>query len=128
MLYASIVMLAGFTVFQLFPKTLLGIFSPSDAMLAIGVPALRRISPSFLFAGFCIVAGSTCQALDKSMYSFLVSILRQVVVLIPAAWLLAQTGDLNNVWWCFPIAEVMSLIASAFFLRRSLRKMEKAIG
>ena len=127
-LYASVVMLLGFTVFQLFPKTLLGIFSPSDAMLAIGVPALRRISPSFLFAGFCIVAGSTCQALDKSMYSFLVSILRQVVVLIPAAWLLAQTGELNNVWWCFPIAEVMSLLASAFFLRRSLQKMEKAIG
>ena len=127
-LYASVVMLLGFTVFQLFPRTLLGIFSPSEAMLAIGVPALRRISPSFLFAGFCIVAGSTCQALDKSLYSFLVSLLRQVVVLIPAAWLLAQTGELNNVWWCFPIAEVMSLIASAFFLRRSLSEMEKAIG
>ena len=127
-LYASIVMLLGFTVFQLFPQTLLGIFNPSDAMLAIGVPALRRISPSFLFAGFCIVAGSTCQALDKSIYSFLVSLLRQVVVLIPTAWLLSKTGYLNNVWWCFPIAEVMSLIASAFFLRRTLREMEKAIG
>ncbi len=127
-LYATIIMLLGFSAFQLIPGTLLGIFSPSESMLAIGIPALRRISLSFLFAGFCIVAGSVCQALDKSMYSFFVSILRQVVVLIPAAWLLSRTGVLDNVWWCFPIAEVMSLLASFFFLKRSLRDMEKRIG
>ena len=127
-LYASAIMLLGFLAFQLLPKLLLGVFSPSEAMLAIGVPALRRISWSFLFAGFCIVAGSACQALDKSYYSFFVSILRQLVVLIPAAWLLAQTGVLDNVWWCFPIAEIMSLAASFFFLRKSLRDMEKVIG
>ena len=127
-LYATIIMLLGFTAFQLIPGPLLRIFSPSESMLAIGIPALRRISVSFLFAGFCIVAGSVCQALDKSMFSFFVSILRQVVVLIPSAWLLAKTGGLDNVWWCFPIAEVMSLAASAFFLWRSLQDMEKKLG
>ena len=101
-------MLLGFTLFQLVPGTLLGMFHPSAAMLAIGVPALRRISVHFLLAGFCIVAGSTCQALDRSIYSFFVSLLRQLVALIPAAWLLSRTGDVNMVWWAFPIAELMS--------------------
>ena len=127
-LYATVIMLLGLAAFQLAPELLLGIFSPSESMLAIGVPALRRISLSFLFAGFCIVAGSVCQALDKSLYSFFVSILRQVVVLIPSAWLLSRTGVLDNVWWCFPIAEIMSLIASAYFLRKSLKDMEKKLG
>ena len=126
--YASCFMLLGVFCFQVLPQVVLGIFSPSEAMLAIGVPALRRISLSFLLAGFCIVAGSACQALDKSMYSFFVSVLRQVVALIPAAWLVSLTGDVNNVWWCFPIAELMSLVASAFFLRKALRDMEKKLG
>ena len=127
-LYATVIMLLGLAAFQRAPELLLGIFSPSESMLAIGVPALRRISLSFLFAGFCIVAGSVCQALDKSLYSFFVSILRQVVVLIPSAWLLSRTGVLDNVWRCFPIAEIMSLIASAYFLRKSLKDMEKKLG
>lgn len=127
-LYASFFMLLGFLVFQLFPRQLLQIFSPSEALIAIGVPALRRISPSFLFAGFCIVAGSACQALDRSLYSLFVSILRQVVGLIPAAWLLSKTGDVNMVWWCFPIAEIISVVASTFFLRSALKGMEKTLG
>ena len=127
-LYASCFMLLGFALFQLIPHILLGIFNPSPAMLAIGVPALRRISLSFLFAGFCIVAGSACQALDRSVSSLAVSILRQVVALIPAAWLLSLTGDVNNVWWCFPIAELMSLAASVFFLRRALQGMERTLS
>ena len=126
-LYASCFMLLGFTLFQLVPGTLLGMFHPSAAILAIGVPALRRISVHFLLAGFCIVAGSTCQALDRSIYSFFVSLLRQLVALIPAAWLLSRTGDVNMVWWAFPIAELMSLAASAFFLRRSFRQMEETL-
>ena len=97
-------------------------------MLTIGVPALRRISISFLFAGFCIVSGSTCQALDRSVNSLFVSILRQVVALIPAAWLLSKTGDVNMVWWAFPIAEVISLVASVFFLRSALRGMEHTLS
>ena len=97
-------------------------------VLAIGVPALRRISPSFLFAGFCIVAGSACQALDRSVNSLIVSVLRQILALIPAAWLLAQTGNVNNVWWCFPIAEIVSLTASAFFLRSALKAADKKLS
>ena len=127
-LYASCFMLLGFFAFQVLPKILLGIFNPSEAMLTIGVKALRRISPSFLFAGFCIVAGSTCQALDRSVYSLLVSILRQIVGLIPAAWLLSMTGDVNMVWWAFPIAEIISLIASLFFLRSALNGMERTFA
>ena len=127
-LYATGFMLLGFLVFQLVPRELLGIFNPSEAMLAIGVPALRRISISFLFAGFCIVAGSVCQALDHSMASMIVSILRQLLALIPAAWLLSKTGDVNNVWWAFPIAEVISLLASAFFLRAAFTDMEKKLS
>ena len=127
-LFASCFMFLGFIAFQLFPKLLLGIFNPSEAMLAIGIPALRRISPSFLFAGFCIVAGSACQALDRSVNSLIVSILRQILALIPAAWLLAQTGDVNNVWWCFPIAEIVSLIASAAFLRSALKAADRRLS
>ena len=127
-IYASCFMILGFLCFQLIPELLLGIFSPSEAMLAIGVPALRRISPSFLFAGFCIVAGSTCQALDRSVNSLFVSVLRQILALIPAAWLLSKTGNVNNVWWCFPIAEIVSLIASAFFLRSALAAADKKLS
>ena len=127
-LYASCFMLLGALCFQIFPGALLGIFSPSETMLAIGVPALRRISLSFLLAGFCIVAGSACQALNKSMFSLFVSVLRQIVALIPAAWLLSLTGNVDNVWWCFPIAELMSLAASALFLRKALRDMEKKLS
>ena len=127
-LYASFFMVLGFLLFQLMPGTLLGIFSPSENMLKIGVPALRRISISFLFAGFCIVAGSVCQALDRSAASLAVSVLRQLVALVPAAWLLAKTGDVNMVWWAFPIAEVISLAASAVFLRAAFRHMERVLG
>ena len=123
-LYACCFMLLGLLVFQLLPRVVLGIFSPSENMLAIGVPALRRISLSYLFAGFCIVAGSVCQALDHSMASMMVSILRQLLALVPAAWMLSKTGDVNMVWWAFPIAEIISLLASAFFLRRAFRDME----
>ena len=126
-LYASCFMLLGFTLFQLIPQFLLGMFKPSAAMLSIGVPALRRISVSFLLAGFCIVAGSTCQALGRSMYAFFVSVLRQLVALIPAAWLLSRSGDVNMVWWAFPIAELMSFAASAFFLRSAFRRMEELL-
>jgi putative MATE family efflux protein len=126
-LYASFFMLLGLMLFQLFPQMLLGIFNPSEHMLSIGVPALRRISLSYIFAGFCIVAGATCQALDRSMYSLFVSVLRQLLALVPAAWLLAQTGDVNMVWWAFPIAEIISLVASALFLRSAFRGMERTL-
>ena len=118
---AVCIMTAGFAVFQLAPATLLALFDASAEMTAIGVPALRIISISFLLAGFCIISGSVCQAIGNPLYSMVVSICRQLVVLLPAAWLLAQTGRLELVWWSFPIAEIASVTLSAIFLRRTMR-------
>lgn len=126
-LFASCFMLLGLIVFQTIPGVLLGAFKPSANMLAIGSVALRRISYHFVLAGFCIVAGSVCQALDRSIFSFITSVMRQVVVLIPSAFLLARTGNVDNVWWCFSIAELMSLIVSAIMLRLALKGMEKRL-
>ncbi|MBP3508868.1 MATE family efflux transporter [Oscillibacter sp.] len=125
---AMCIMTAGFAVFQLAPATLLSLFDASAEMTAIGVPALRIISISFLLAGFCIIAGSVCQAIGNPMYSMVVSICRQLVVLLPAAWLLAQTGRLELVWWAFPIAEIASVTLSAVFLRRTMRTVEAEIS
>lgn len=122
-LYAMIFMFAGLIVLNLFPAQLLGFFNASDYMLEIGVPALRTISYSFVFAGFCIACGTVFQALGNGVYSMTVSIVRQLVVLLPVAWLLAQTDNLGMVWWSFPIAEVVSLCLSTFFLVRIYRKV-----
>ena len=118
MFYAEMIMLVGFLLFQFAPDKLLGLFAASDAMLAIGIPALRIICPHFLLAGIGIVMGSVFQALGNGVFSLIVSMCRQLAVLLPAAWLLAQTGSVNNVWWAFLIAEVVSLLLSlAFFAR-----------
>nr|WP_325304880.1 MATE family efflux transporter [uncultured Dysosmobacter sp.] len=118
---AVAIMVAGFALFQTGPAVLLALFEASEEMTAIGIPALRIISISFLLAGFCIIAGSVCQAIGNPFYSMIVSVCRQLVVLLPAAWLLAQTGRLELVWWAFPIAEIMSTTLSAIFLRRTVR-------
>ena len=115
-IYAVVYMLLGFLAFQYFPEILLGMFEMSDpTSLSIAVPCLRLISISFVFAGFCIIIGSVFQALGKSIYSMFVSIARQLVVLIPVAFLLSKIGDVSLVWWAFPIAEIMSVIASTVF-------------
>ena len=111
-------MLIGLAVFQLIPDKLLLLFNASDHMLNIGVPALRTISLSFLFAGFCIVVGSVFQALGNGIYSLIISIARQLVVLLPAAYILAHTLGLNAVWWSFNIAEIVSLVMSAVLLKK----------
>ncbi|MEG2951003.1 MAG: MATE family efflux transporter [Clostridia bacterium] len=118
MLYAEGIMVIGFLLFQFAPVPLLKLFNASDDMLLIGTQALSTISWHFLIAGLCIVAGSVFQALGNGMMSLIVSIARQLIVLIPAAYLLSLSGDLNLVWWSFPIAEMMSLLASAFFMRK----------
>ena len=124
MLYAMSYMALGMVAFQIFPEFLLGLFNMSDAAsLSIAVPCLRVISLSFVLAGFCILAGSVFQALGKSIFSMLVSIARQLVVLIPVAFLLSRLGDVTAVWWAFPIAEVMSVIASAAFFVLIYRKV-----
>ena len=112
------IMLVGLISFQIFPKILLGFFKPNQEMLDLGVPALRIISLSFPIAGACIAMGSVFQAFSKSIYSLIVSVGRQLVALIPAAWLLAQTGVVTNVWWAFLIAEGVSLMLSLFFFRK----------
>lgn len=126
-LYAVCILAVGLLLFEAIPGVLLQAFSPSEHMLAIGIPALRKIAIHFPIAAFCIVGGSVCQALGKSLYSFFTSVLRQVVALIPAAYLLSLTGNVGNVWWCFPIAEVVSACATAFFLRRALRNMDREL-
>lgn len=122
MTYAASIMLLGLAIFQLFPDALLSLFDASPSMIAIGVPALRRISLAFIFAGICIISSSTCQALGYSIYGMLISFARQIVVLIPCAYLLSKTGVLDNVWLAFPIAEVASLALSLYFLRTALTK------
>lgn len=116
--YAIAIMLVGFVVFQSIPDKLLLLFNATPEMLAIGVAALRIISVSYLFAGFCVVAGSVFQALGNGMYSLIVSLARQIGVLLPAAYLLAQAGSVNLVWWAIPIAEIASVTFSAIFMRR----------
>lgn len=125
---ATVIMCLGCAAFNLFPEVLLGFFSPSEEMLSIGTVALRVISYSFLLAGFDIIAGSVCQAIGNPVYTLVCSVCRQLVALLPAAWLLARTGILDLVWFCFPISEVVSLVLSIFFLRRTMRRVEAQIG
>lgn len=127
-LYAVCIMLAGLTVMQLIPGTLIGFFNATEELLEIGVPALRIICLSFCFAGYCIVAGSVFQALGNGIYSMLVSIARQLCVLLPVAYLLSLSGNVNLIWWAFPIAEFASLGMSTFFLIRINRKVISHIG
>ncbi len=115
---AFCIMVVGMTVFLLIPDRLLDLFSASDAMKGIGIPALRTIAIHFPIAGISIALGSTFQAFSKSIYALVISVSRQLVVLIPAAYLLSLTGMLNLVWWAFPIAEVVSLMLSIYFYSR----------
>lgn len=116
-IYACSIMAVGLLLMQLMPDVFLRLFDASDDMLRIGVPALRTISLAFVGAGYAIVLSSTFQALGRGLYSMFVSIARQLVVLVPVAWLLSRTGQLSAVWWAFPIAELMSaLVSTLFFL------------
>ena len=115
---AEVLMFIGVILFVFFPEPLLKMFSASDTMLEVGSHALRVISVHFLIAGICIIIGSVFQALGNGVYSLIVSVMRQLVVLLPAAFLLAKFFGLNAVWWSFPIAEVMSFAVTMIcFLR-----------
>ena len=116
-LFAAGYMLLGLAVYQLFPEQLARIFLTVEDAVMLAIPAMRIISLSFIFAGACIIMGSVFQALGKSIFSMFTSITRQLVVLIPVAFLLSLLGNVDLVWWAFPIAEVFSAIASvAFFV------------
>ena len=121
MIYATTIMLAGFAVFQLFTPQLFAIFNASASMLSIGVPALRKISLSFIFAGFCICSLSVCQALGHGLMSLVVSVVRQLVVLLPTAYVLSRLGGLDAIWWAFIVGELVSVVLCVLFLRRIYR-------
>jgi len=120
-LYASIIMVFGTVLFWVIPGPLLKIFDATDTMLSVGIPALRIISISFCMAGACIALGASFQALGRSLYSMITSIVRQLVFLIPIAYVLARygasVGNSDLVWWSYPIAEVFSLTLTLFFFR-----------
>ena len=119
---ALTIMLVGLGVFQLFPDQLLGIFKPSETFLALGKSALRIVSIHFPIAAVGIALGASFQALGNGIYSTITSLCRQLVALLPAAYLLSLTGDVHAVWWSFPIAEVVSLIVSLILFSRIYRR------
>ncbi len=128
MMYAIGLMCLGTLIFNLIPEQLLMLFDASKQMIDMGVPALRIISLHFLFAGFCIIGGSVFQALGNAVYSMINSICRQIVVLLPAAWLLSKLGNVNYVWLAFPIAEIMSLTLTAIFMVKINKDIISKIG
>lgn len=126
-IYACIIMLIGFALFQIIPERLLRLFDTGESdmknIIKIGVPMMRSISVSFLLAGYCIVAGSVFQAMGQGALSLIVSVCRQLVVLIPAALLLAiTTRDIMYMWLSFPIAEIASITLSVIYMRRIYSK------
>lgn len=126
-IYASCIMLLGMSIFLSIPGTLLKIFDATDTLLAVGVPALRIISLSFCMAGASIALTSAFQALGKSLYSMIVSIIRQLVFLVPLAYILARygagIGNNDLVWWSYPIAEIAALTVSLLFFRHMYKTL-----
>lgn len=127
-LIAVCIMVLGFAIFQIFPAFFLStLFRASENMLAIGVPALKIISISFLFAGYCIIVGSIFQALGNGVYSLIISAARQLIVILPVAYIFATVFGLSMVWWAIPIAEIVSVILSTLLLKRIYRKVIKPL-
>lgn len=122
------IMIVGLIVFELIPGQLLSMFNASDAMKEIGIPALRIICLSFPIAGFCIILGSVFQAFSQSIYSLIISVTRQLVVLIPVAWVLSLFGNVDVVWWAFPIAEIVSMVISICCYKKVHRKVLLNLG
>lgn len=123
------IMLFGLAIFQTLPGFLLrNLFDASENMLKIGVPALRIISLSFLFAGYCIIVGSVFQALGNAVYSLIVSVARQLFVILPVAYVFARIFGLHMVWWSIPIAEIASVVMSTVLLRHIYKTKIKQLG
>lgn len=125
--YAVGIMLFGVIMMQCFPAVFLRMFNASDRMIALGVPALRIISLSFVFAGYSIILSSVFQAVGNGMLSMLVSLIRQMVILLPAAYLLSLSGNVNNIWFSFPIAEVFSVLMCSIFMKYIYDKVIKPL-
>ena len=126
-LLAVSIMAVGMVIFLTIPDVLLGFFEADEEMLEIGVPALRIISAHFVLASFSIIMISTLQGLSKGIYSMIVSFSRQIIVLLPAAYVLSKCFGLSAIWWAFPIAEVVSMTLCALFLAKTYRKMIKPL-
>ena len=126
--YSVGIMLLGFTLIQLFPDKMLLLFDASENMLSIGVPALRTISLSFIFAGASIILSSTFQSLGNGLLSMFISVARQLVVLLPVAFVLSRFGNVNLVWWSFPIAEVVAIGMSVVFFIYMYNKIIRPLG
>ena len=127
-IYAVAILTIGMLLFQIFPIPFLKLFDASETMLAIGVPALRTISLSFPVAGACIAMGSSFQAMGRATYSMITSIARQLVVLLPVAFALSRFGNVDLVWWSYPIAEVMSALMTTFFIVKLNKEVISKIG
>ena len=126
--FAVGIMLVGLIVMEVIPGQLIGFFNPTPELLEQGIPALRTICLSFCFAGYCIEVGSVFQALGNGIYSMCVSIARQLFALLPVAYLFSLSGNVNMIWWAFPIAELVSVGMSTFFLFRINKKIISHIG
>lgn len=127
-MYAVCIMFIGIMLFQFIPDVLLRLFDASDHMLEIGIPALRVISLSFAFAGICIVISSSLQALGHGFLSMMISITRQLIILLASAYILAKFGGIHAVWWSFNIAEIASLTLSLLFFKHMYNKIIKHLG
>ncbi|MBQ7288738.1 MAG: MATE family efflux transporter [Clostridia bacterium] len=125
MFYAVGIMLVGLLIFQIFPEFLFSIFnSDSGELVRYGCRAFRIISLNFIIAGFCIVASSVFQALGNGVYSLIVSLARQLGILVPVAYLLSLFGNIDLVWIAFPIAETVSAVLCLIFFKKSLKKID----
>ena len=122
---ALVFMIAGLLVFELLPGALLGIFELSDSFVSMGTRALQIIALHFPIAAVCIALGASFQALGNGIYSTITSLCRQMIALLPAAYLLSLSGNVDMVWWAFPIAELVSLMATLFFFLRIYRQKIK---
>ncbi len=122
MLYMAIIMLAGTIVFQLFPNQLLSLFNASEVMREIGVPALRIISTYFIFEGFCLISQTSFQSLGRGLSSLVSSLIRQIIVLFPVAYVLSLSGNINYVWLAYPITGVVSSVVCLLLLKNVYRK------
>ena len=126
--YAVVIMVVAVIVFQVFAAQLLGFFQASPEMLAIGVPALRTLSLCFIIGGFTIVSSSVFQALGRGLLSMSISVFRQLVLVLPLAYLFSLTGNLNMVWWSFPVAEVLAGLLAAYYLRRAYLRVIRPLA
>jgi len=120
MRYGIILMAVGLIIMQIFPDKLLIPFNPSESMVSMGVVAFRIMSLSFVLAAVCIISTGVFQAIGNGVLSMSISIIRQLVVLVPAAYILSLTGNVDNVWWSISVAEVVALIICMYMIKRDI--------